>query len=66
MVDGRLFTANVDLGHDEFSANGHYLGPADVPEDLDRFLFQEITAEAIYGIARDELDVQHAVRLAIR
>jgi hypothetical protein len=54
------------IGLDVFSAEGRYLGAADVPEDFRRMSIQHITEDHMYGIVRDELDVQYVVRLGIR
>ena len=45
-----------------FDAEGHYLGVVELPA---RFTPAKITEDAVYGIWRDELDVQYVKRLSI-
>jgi len=55
-----------DLGSSEwevFDADGRYLGVVTMPERVQPMLIRD---EAIYGLARDDLDVQTVVRLGIR
>jgi len=47
---------------DVFDADGRYLGLIEFPE---RFTPLRFKGNAIYGIERDELDVQHVVRLEL-
>jgi hypothetical protein len=46
-----------------FDADGHYLGVVPMPT---RFTPRVFLGDRIYGVARDELDVQYVVRLRIR
>lgn len=55
-----------DLGSSEwevFDADGRYLGVVSIPERVQPMLIRE---DEIYGLARDDLDVQTVVRLGIR
>jgi hypothetical protein len=52
--------------YDVFNDRGAFLGPVPLPPGLLDFSERVITADHIYGIARDELDVQYVVRLRIR
>lgn len=52
-------------GVDVFALDGRFLGPVDVPPDFGRMTIHEITPDYMYGTARDDLDVQYVVRLAI-
>jgi hypothetical protein len=54
-----------DLGANEwdaFDARGRYLGVVELPE---RFTPVHAEGDLLYGILRDELDVQHVVRLRV-
>lgn len=50
---------------DVFDPEGIYLGEVRTDIDLDRFTLEQITDDAVYGVLRDELDVQYILRLAI-
>lgn len=52
-------------GADVFTTDGRFLGSAGLPTDFGRMQIHLITADHMYGVARDELDVQHVVRLRI-
>lgn len=55
-----------DLGSSEwevFDADGRYLGVVTVPERVQPML---VRGDAIYGVARDDFEVQTVVRLAIQ
>ncbi|MGH7470861.1 MAG: 6-bladed beta-propeller [Longimicrobiales bacterium] len=61
---GGQFTAQ-DVGGptwDVFDGQGRYLGALELP---DRFAPSQIKGDLVYGIWRDEMDVQHVVRLRI-
>jgi hypothetical protein len=47
---------------DVFDAEGRYLGPIDMPR---RFQPMHVTGNTIYGVARDDLDVQYVVKLRL-
>jgi len=49
-------------GWDVFDGDGHYLGVVEMPPRFQPRLFY---GDQIYGVARDELDVQYVVRLRI-
>jgi hypothetical protein len=51
---------------DVFTREGQYLGQAETPADFSRMSIRHLTADKIYGVQRDELDVQYVVRLGIR
>lgn len=50
---------------DVFDRDGRYLGAVSTEVDLDRLNVQRITADAVYGVFRGELDEPYVVRLAI-
>jgi hypothetical protein len=55
----------MDLGADEwdiFDAQGRYLGVLTLPA---RFTPFHVDGRALYGVTKDDLDVQHVVRLRI-
>jgi hypothetical protein len=47
---------------DVFDAEGRYLGEVRLPDRFTPFRFVD---NALYGVARDELDVQHVARLRV-
>ncbi|HST61029.1 MAG TPA: hypothetical protein VLK84_20160 [Longimicrobium sp.] len=51
---------------DVFDAEGRYQGRVRLPGGMDAFPTPVIRGDAIYGVARDSLDVQHVVRARIR
>ncbi|HYW13022.1 MAG TPA: 6-bladed beta-propeller [Longimicrobium sp.] len=51
---------------DVFDAEGRYQGRVRLPGGMDAFPMPVIRGGAIYGVARDSLDVQHVVRARIR
>lgn len=51
---------------DVFDAEGRYQGRVRLPGGMDAFPAPVIRGDAIYGVARDSLDVQHVVRARIR
>jgi len=53
-------------GLDVFAADGRFLGPVEPPPEFDRIAIHRITSDHMYGIARDELEVQYVVRLTIQ
>ena len=60
-----FFNPQQDLGSSEFDvfdAEGRYLGLVTMP---DRFTPMRFVGDVVYGIWRDELDVQYVVRLRI-
>lgn len=60
-----FFNPQQDLGSSEFDvfdAEGRYLGLVTMP---DRFTPLRFVGDAVYGVWRDELDVQYVVRLRI-
>jgi hypothetical protein len=69
-VDGTLWVRRQIEGGayilDVFSPEGHFLGPVETPEDFGRMIIHLITPDFMYATARDEFDVQYAVRLEIR
>lgn len=52
--------------YDVFDAGGEFLGPVGLPPGLGEFRVHSITRDHLYGVARDDLDVQYVVRLGIR
>ena len=52
----------ITLKPDLFDAEGRYLGTVTMP---DRFTPMRFIGDLVYGVWRDELDVQYAVRLRI-
>jgi hypothetical protein len=68
--DGTLYVRRTVAGGsaalDVFSADGHYLGEAEVGEDFARFSIRHLTSDKMYGIVQDELGVQYVVRLGIQ
>jgi hypothetical protein len=50
---------------DVFDAEGRYLGRVRLPEGMDTHPAPVIRNDAVYGVARDSLDVQHVVRARI-
>jgi len=48
---------------DVFDAQGRLLGKVKLPE---RFSAMRVLGNAVYGVERDDLDVQHVVRLTVR
>ncbi|TVP77627.1 MAG: 6-bladed beta-propeller [Gemmatimonadales bacterium] len=56
---------NGETALDVFSADGHYLGSAQVPDDFDRMWIHHVKGDHMYGRATDDLDVSYAVRLFI-
>lgn len=52
-------------GWDVFDPEGRYLGEVRSEVDVSRLTVHEITDDAVYGVLRDELDVQSVVRLRI-
>jgi hypothetical protein len=63
--EGGTFTTAQDIGAsqwDVFDAEGRLLGMLQLPT---RFQPLRVQGEHIYGVLRDELDVQHVVRLRI-
>src|SRR5690606_12504860 len=69
-TDGTLWVrrqlARGAVGLDVFSADGVFLGAAELPMDFERMSIAHATPDRMYGIVRDELDVQYVVRLGIR
>ena len=49
-----------------FDEGGRFLGAVESDLDLDRLTVHEITSDAVYGVFRDDLDVQYVVRLRIQ
>jgi hypothetical protein len=47
---------------DVFDGDGRYLGALDLPE---RFQPMHVAGNAIYGVGRDDLDVQYVVKLQL-
>lgn len=62
----RRRTRGGQLSYDVFHASGEFLGNVPLPSDLRAFSEHSITGNHVYGVARDELDVQYVVRLRIR
>jgi hypothetical protein len=59
------YNPQLDLGSrawDVFDADGRYLGVVDMPL---RFQPVRFLGNAIYGIQRDELDVQYVVKFQV-
>ena len=54
-----------DVSFDVFHASGEFLGNVPLPPGLRAFIEHWITESHVYGVARDELDVQYIVRLRI-
>jgi hypothetical protein len=55
----------VEIGSDEwavFDADGRFMGSIDFPRNYEPLLFRE---SRVYGIWRDELDIQHVVVLSV-
>ena len=46
-------------------ADDRYLGAVRVPEHLERLSVREIGSDHVWGILRDDLDVQYVVRARI-
>lgn len=68
--DGTLWVFRVAgpdgrWGIDVFDSSGRYLGEADASLDPARMTLHRATADALYGVWRDAMDVPHAVRLRI-
>lgn len=51
--------------YDVFGRNGEFLGTVPLPPNFSTFIAHSITADHIYGVVRDALDVQYVVRLRI-
>lgn len=69
-ADGNLWVRR-SLGGDliaweVFDEDGRFLGKVESDLDLERLTVHEITSDAVYGVFRDDLDVQYVVRLRIR
>jgi hypothetical protein len=54
------------IGLDVFSSDGIYLGAAVVPPDFAQMRISYAGPDWLYGIVRDDLDVQYVVRLEIQ
>lgn len=67
--DGHLWVwrhvAAGRLAWDVFEPGGRYLGEVDPPPGSEDFRLLEVAPGALYGVARDELDVSYVVRLRI-
>jgi hypothetical protein len=50
---------------DVFDAEGRFLGTVRMPDRFTPFFFAREPANALYGIQRDELDVQYVARLSL-
>jgi hypothetical protein len=68
-TDGTIWIFRTAAGGtsavDVFAPDGVYLGAAGLPADFDRMDVRVVTGEHMYGIARDDLDVEYVVRLRI-
>lgn len=53
------------ISFDVFDTNGEFLGNVGVPPEYGTFRIHSITKDHIFGVIRDELDVQYAVRVRI-
>jgi hypothetical protein len=53
------------LSFDVFHNDGEFLGAVALPSELGAFSIHSITEDHMYGVTRDELDVQYVVRLRI-
>ncbi len=50
---------------DVFDADGRFLGTVGMPDRFTPFFFAREPANVLYGIQRDELDVQYVARLVV-
>ena len=69
-TDGTLWVrkqlADGAIGLDVFSSDGIYLGEAVVPPDFARMSILYAGPDWLYGVVRDDLDVQYVVRLEVQ
>lgn len=64
-IDESGFSPEYDVGAKEwdvFDATGRFLGVVEMPS---RFTAFQFVGEEIYGVQRDELDVQHVLKLSL-
>ena len=54
------------VGLDVFSSDGIYLGEAVVPPDFAQMSIRYAGPDRLYGVVRDDLDVQYVVRLGVQ
>lgn len=68
--DGRTWVRRKVAGDmmvlDIFSAEGQFIGSADLPDDFDRMIIQRVVGNHMYGLVWDALEVSYVVRLVIQ